>query len=170
MAGSIQLPVSNASFYGGSGIAPPNYTRVLGTNSPVMGLAFDPSTDEGCFWAFQISGYTSGNLTLLIPWYADSASSGNVVWEARIQAITADTDTQDVETDGFASSNYVQDTHLGTTGQRLHQATITISNLDSLADGDWVRIELRRDANGTNATDDMTGDAIIWELVTLSWS
>ena len=135
-----------------------------------MGLAFDPSTDEGCFWAFQISGYTSGNLTLLIPWYADTASSGNVVWEARIQAITADTDTQDVETDGFASSNYVQDTHLGTTGQRLHQATITISNLDSLADGDWVRIEIRRDANGTNATDDMTGDAIIWELVTLSWS
>ncbi len=170
MAGNIQLPVGNAVFAGGAGLPPPNFSRVLGTNGPVLGLAFDPTTDEGCFWAFRMSGYTGGNLTLRIPWYADSASSGNVVWEARLQAITADTDSQDVETDGWASSNFVQDTHLGTVGQRLHEATITLSNLDSVAEGDYVRLELRRDANGTNAADDMTGDAIIWELVELSWS
>lgn len=171
MAGTIQLPVSNASFYGGAGLAPPNYTRVLSTNpAPVMGLAFDPTTDEGCFWAFQVSGYTSGNLSLVIPWYADTATSGTVTWAARIQAITADSDSQDVETDAMATVNFVQDTHIGTVGQRLHQCTITISNLDGLADGDWVRLELRRDAAGVNAADTMTGDAIIWETVVLSWS
>lgn len=170
MAGRAFLGVGCATFAGGSGLPPPNYTRILGTNGPVVGLAFDPTTDEGCFFSLRISDYTGGNLTLRIPWYADNATSGNVVWEARIQAITPDTDTQDVETDGFATSNFVQDTHLGTTGQRLHQATITISNLDSLADGDYVRIELRRDANSTNATDDLANDAIIWEGVELSWS
>jgi hypothetical protein len=136
----------------------------VGTNFPVPCLDFDASTDESAFFFFTATNYGSGNLTLEIFWYADTASSGNVVWEASIAAITPDTDTQDIETKSFASVNYVQDTHLGTTGQRLHKATITISNLDSIASGDSVVLKLSRDANGTNATDDMAGDACVTGL------
>jgi len=155
---NIQLTPEGAQYLGS---AFPQFVKTNGTNNPVAGLAYDASTDEAAFWRFIAKNYASGNVSVEIQWYADTASSGNVVWEAQLAAITPDADSQDVETDGLATLNYVQDTHLGTTGQRLHKCTITISNLDSLADGDNVVLRIARDANGTNATDDMTGDAIL---------
>lgn len=143
------------------GSAFPQYLKVNGTNFPVEGLAYDASSDEAAFWRFIATNYGSGNLTIDLWWYADTASSGNVVWESQLSAVTADSDTQDIETDGLATLNFVQDTHLGTTGQRVHKCTITISNLDSLANGDLCHLRIARDANGTNATDDMAGDAIL---------
>lgn len=147
----------------------PQYVKNNGTNFPVSGLSYDATTDEAAFFKCVADNYGSGNLTLDIYWYADTASSANVVWEAQLSAITADTDTQDIETDGLATLNFVQDTHLGTTGQRVHKASITISNLDSIASGDVVHLRLARDANGTSATDDMAGDAIVI-LIELSYS
>lgn len=137
----------------------PQYVKNNGTNFPVSGLAFDAATDEACFWKFVADNYGSGNLTIRIFWYADSASSGDVIFDANISCITANTDTQDIETDGLATINSVTDSHLGTTGQRLHSADITLSNLDSIAAGDLVHLRLNRDAN--NASDTMTGDAIV---------
>lgn len=139
----------------------PAYIKTNGTSFPVAGLAYDAAADEAAFWRFIATNYGSGNITLELWWYADTGSSGNVVWEAQLEAITADTDTQDIETDGLATLNFVQDTHLGTTAQRVHKCTITISNLDSIASGDICHIRIARDANGTSATDDMTGDAIL---------
>src|SRR3990170_1044241 len=147
----------------------PQIVKALGSSYPVFGLAYDATTDEAAFWTFRAIRYGSGNLTIDIEWYADTAASANVVWEAQIAAITPNTDTQDIETDGLATLNFVQDTHLGTTNQRLHRATITLSNLDSLAADDYVTLRLARDANGTHATDDMTGDAIV-TMVTVSYS
>lgn len=147
----------------------PQYIRTSGTNFPVDGLSYDATTDEAALWRIVADNYGSGNITLDIFWYAATASSANVVWEAQISAITPDTDSQDIETDGLATLNFVQDTHLGTTGHRLHKCSITISNLDSIAAGDLVHIRIARDANGTNATDDMTGDAIL-VMAELSYS
>jgi len=145
----------------------PEYVKNLGTNFPVSGLAFDAATEETAFWKFVAAEYASGNLTLDIFWYADTATADDVIWGAAISVITANTDTQDIETDAFATANTVTDTHLETTGQRLHKATITISNLDSLADGDHVVIKIYRDAD--DAGDDMTGDAIM-TLAVLSYT
>jgi hypothetical protein len=139
----------------------PQYLKINGTNFPVSGLAYDAATDEAAFWKLVATSYGSGNITLTLYWYADTASTANVVWEAQIAAITPNTDSGDIETKALATLNFVQDTHLGTTGQRLHSAAITISNLDSLAAGDVVWVRIARDANGTSATDDMTGDAIL---------
>ena len=147
----------------------PAYVKANGTNFPVSGLAYDAASDEAAFWKFRAFNYGSGNVTLALDWYADTGSSGNVVWEAQLAVITPDTDSQDVETKALATLNFVQDTHLGTTGQRLHRASLTISNLDSLAADDWVVLRIARDANGTSATDDMTGDAIL-TLATVSYS
>ena len=145
----------------------PELKKFLGTNFPILGIAFDATADEGLFFPFMALGYGSGNLTLDLYWYADTASSGNVVWEGAIAAITPDSDTQDVETKAFATANTVTDSHLGTTGQRLHVATITISNLDSIAAGDVVTLRIRR--LGSNGSDTMAGDAILW-LLNLSYS
>jgi hypothetical protein len=130
-----------------------------GTNFPVAALAYDAATDEAAFWGFRAINYASGNLTVHIDWYADTATSGDVVWEVQLAAITPDSDSQDVETKAMATLNTVTDTHLGTTGQRLHRATVTLSNLDSLAADDDVWIRVARDAN--NASDTMAGDAFL---------
>lgn len=145
----------------------PQYKVVNGTNFPVPGLYFDAAADELAYWLFKSRNYGSGNLTLKISWYSDSASANDVIWAARLAAITPNTDTQDVETKAFATAQTVTDTHLGTTGQRLHEIDLTISNLDSLANGDDVWLEVYRDANA--AGDTMTGDAVI-TLLELSYS
>ena len=145
----------------------PGYVKTNGTNFPLAALAFDAAGDEAAFWMFKAVSYGSGNVTCDIYWYADTASSGDVIFDAQLAAITPNTDSQDVETKSFATANSVTDSHLGTTGQRLHQATITISNLDSIAANDIVWLRLNRDAN--NGSDTMAGDCLV-VLVTLSYS
>lgn len=145
----------------------PQYVKFNGTNLPVSGLAYDATNQENAFWQFVILGYGSGNITATVYWYADTASANGVVWGGSMRAVTPDADTQDVETDALATETTVADTHLGTTGQRLHQAAITVSNLDSVANLDLVTFRLSRlTANGS---DTMTGDAIVVGLV-LSYS
>ena len=145
----------------------PALVQANGTNIPVRGLAFDAGTEEAVFFRFRAVNYGSGNLTVAVDWYADTASSGDVIWGAAIAAITPDTDTQDVETDSLAAAATVTDTHLGTTGQRLHRASITVSSLDSLAAEDDVVLRVYRDAD--DAADNMAGDAIVVR-VTVSYS
>lgn len=140
-----------------------------GTNFPVFGLAYNDTTQESAYWSFVAIGYGSGDLTLDIYWYADTATSGNIVWESQLACIAANTDTTDVETKTPGSLNYIQDTHLQTTGQRLHKATITITNKDSIAAGSMCWLKIARDADGTSATDDMTGDGILVQAI-LSYS
>jgi hypothetical protein len=145
----------------------PQLVKANGSNIPVTGYAFDASTEEAVFMDWRAVSYGSGNLTVDIDWYADTASTGNIIWGAAIAAITPDSDSQDVETDSLATANTVTDSHLGTTGQRLHRCSITVSNLDSLAAGDDVRMRIYRDAD--DGSDTMTGDAILTR-VTVSYS
>lgn len=152
-AGDAKFPTSNPA-------AP---TQVQGTNFPVSGLAFDATTQESAFFDFSALSYGSGNLTVTVEWYADTASANGIVFGASLCALTPNTDTQDIETDAFATENTASDTHLGTTGQRLHTFDITVSNLDSIAAGDDCRLRLRRvPADGS---DTMTGDAVVTRVV-----
>ena len=161
----ILLP-EEAQFLGSSF---PQFTRKLGSAFPVSSLAYDASSDESAFWVFRALNYGSGSITLTLDWYADTATSGTVVWEAQLAAITPGDDSQDVETKTLDTLNFVQDTHLGTTGQRLHQAVITLANVNSLAAGDLCWLRVARDANATNATDSASGDAHLVS-VTVSYS
>lgn len=145
----------------------PQLTKWNGTNYPILTLAYDAATAEAAFWIARAVNYGSGNLTLDLDWYADTATTGNVIWGVQLAVITPDTDTQNIETDALATASTVTDSHLGTTGQRLHRATITASNLDSLANNDWFIFRLYRDAAAGGDT--MTGDALL-TLVTLSYS
>lgn len=149
------------------GSAFPAYVKFNGTNLPVSGLAYDAATQENAFWQFPILSYGSGNLTATVYWYADTASTNAVVWGASIRALTPDADTQDIETDALATEATATDTHLGTTGQRLHQVPVTISALDSVASLDLVTVRLSRLV--ANAADTMAGDAVVVALV-LSYS
>lgn len=142
-----------------SATAFPQLVRNDGTNYPVSGLAFDAATEQAAFVRFRAVSYGSGNLTALINWYADTASSGDIVWGISLAAITPSTDTQDMETKAFATEQTVTQTHLGTTGQRSHDATLTISNLDSIAANDHVVLKVAR--KSAAAGDTMSGDGIL---------
>jgi len=135
------------------------YRITAGTNYPVEALAFDASTEWACYFQLPALGYGSGNVTVRIQWYADTASSGGVAFGCSLAAITPNTDSQDVETNAFATENTGSDSHLGTTGQRLHEMTVTVSNLDSLAAGDTVWLKLARKV--ADASDTMTGAALV---------
>ncbi len=141
----------------------PALVQANGSNYPVPGYAFDAASEEQVYFQFVATDYGSGNLTLKILWYADTATSGVVRWGTQLAVITPNTDTQDIETDGLAAENATNDTHLGTTGQRLHQLDHTISTLDSLAADDFVTLKLYRDV--TDSADTMAGDAIIVGLI-----
>jgi hypothetical protein len=162
----FQLLPENAVFMSS---AFPALNKVVGSNFPLFVLDFDAAADEAAFWKLQPNDYGSGNVTIDIEWYAENAMSGNVVWEAQFAAITPNTDSQDVTTDALATLNYIQDAHLGTTSKRVHRCSITLSNLDSLANRDDVFIRIARDANSSSATDDMANDAA-FVSATLSWS
>ena len=146
LAGEATYPTSNGA----------ELKEIAGTNFPIQCLAFDAATQESAFLEFIADNYSSGNLTLDLIWEADTAGSGDVVFGGQIAAITPNTDTQDLETKAFATANTVTDSHLGTTNQRLHMATITISNLDSIAAGDYVKVKIYRDAAAGGDT--MAGD------------
>ena len=145
----------------------PTLDVVAGTNFPVPALDFDAATEETCYFYFTATAYGSGNLTLTVQWYADTASTNDVIWGAAIAVITPNTDSQDIETKAFATAQTATDTHLGTTGQRLHSVDVTISNLDSIAAGDWVCLKFYRDADAGG--DPLTGDASVVGL-TLAYS
>jgi hypothetical protein len=154
---SFVLPASNGG----------RFRFTDGSSFTACTLAFDATTTQSAYATAKAIDYTSGNITCVIAWYADSATSGDVVWDVSIAAITPETDTQDFETKAFDAPNAVTDSHLGTTAQRLHEATITISSLDSLAANDVFAVRLRRVAS--DGADTMTGDAQV-VLVTLSYS
>lgn len=143
------------------------FVKSNGTSFPVAALAYDAAGTEYGWWKWTPFNYGSGNITCDLIWYADSTTSGTVRWEVALAAITPNTDTQDVETKAFAAVQTFDDAHLGTTAQRLHQATITISNLDSIAADDecWLRVG----RVGGNAADTLTGDALL-ASVRLSYS
>lgn len=140
-----------------------SFDVVAGTNFVIPCLDFDASTDESILWFFNATGYGSGNLTVQVQWYADTASSGDVIWAAQLACITPNTDTQDIETKAFGTANTVTDSHLGTTNQRLHSADITLSNTDSIAAGDYCVLKIYRDADAGGDT--LTGDASLVKLV-----
>lgn len=156
-----------ASFLPAAGY--PQFVKNNGNTFAVTGLAYDGAgtSVEEAAWKFNPSRYGSGNLTVDVIWYADSGTTGAVIWGASIAAITPNVDTQDVETKSFAASGSVTVSHLGTTAQRLHKATITISGLDSIAAGDEVWLRLFRTPGG--AGDTMAVDAIVTS-VRLSYS
>lgn len=149
----LDLDPEQATFLGS---AFPQFDKVNGTNYPVSGLRYDAAADEAAFWKLDAFGYGSGNLTLDVLWQAENATSGVVRWGASIAAITPDADTQDVTTDALTTEQTVDDTHLGTTGKRVHKASITISNLDSIAAEDIVWVRIRR--IGSNAADTLAND------------
>ena len=76
--------------------------------------------------------------------------------------MTADTDSVAIDADSFDTINTVSDDILGTTAKRPQTVSLTLTNADSVAAGDYVALRFGRDAD--NASDDLPEDAWLWAV------
>lgn len=120
-------------------------------------LDFDASTNEDAVFSFILpENYDGGGLTVDIGYSMSSATSGNVDWDAAIERIGDQ--QQDVDSDGFAAANSVDNTTVPGTSGNVDVVTITFTDgadMDFLAAGELGRIKITRDA----ANDTASGDA-----------
>lgn len=123
-------------------------------------LDFDGATDEeAVFGGVLPTAYAGGGLTCETWWAFTSATTGSLRVQAAIERI--DASSLDIDADSFASFNSAGGTAPGTNGQVI-VVTVTFTagaQMDSLAAGEAFRLKIRRDADGTSGTDDITTDA-----------
>lgn len=158
--GTIQLPIGGAILPDGSAsnAAPALQRSKSSAAAPtpyIWQLAFDATTEEQCMWSFRMpADYASGPI-LKVQYKMASATSGNVIIEGRIAAVS-DGDAQDVDAKGFGTANTSSATAVPGTAGYLDEISLTLTNADSLAAGDFTIIYLNRDA--ANGSDTATGD------------
>lgn len=130
----------------------------LSNRRPV--LAFDADTQETAYWSGIAPQGLSGALTAVVTYAMASATSGTVEFEVALEAIT---DGDATDTDAATSFDTVNAsgalTVPGTAGY-IDQGSVTLTNADSIAAGDYFRISVSRDADdGTNDT--ASGDCLV---------
>lgn len=161
---TINLPAT--SFVPEAGAGGAKFVNHTVSNIPRTALAFSDSTRDysAISQAFEWPDeYAEGTVKAVIYWYGREVS-GTVAWEISIEAETpgAAGATVDME-DGassFSTVNQQSSTANGTQGEVTAQE-VTLSNLDSVAKADHVRIKLTRNADDTSVPDDFSGDAYV---------
>jgi hypothetical protein len=158
--GSLILTPQSAKFPDGSAsnLAPAMATVKSSASAPspyFFQLLFSDAQTEQCMWQVRMPADYSSAPVLKVQFKMASATSGNVVWEGRLMAVTPG-DAQDVDADAFAASNTDTEAVPGTAGH-LDEASITLTNADSVAAGDLVIVYLAR--LGADGSDTASGDA-----------
>jgi hypothetical protein len=123
-------------------------------------LAFDASTAETAYWTFVAPQGLTGALSAVVTYMMASATSGKVDFTGAIEAVS-DNDATDLDAGtSFDTANAITAPTVPGTAGYIDQFTITLTNADSIAAGDYVRLALTRDAtDGTNDT--ASGDCYV---------
>lgn len=137
---------------------PAQLVNVNGTNFAWAELRYDATTQESVTYSFQMDQfYDNGSITINF-WWKAAATTGNVVWQVNLLSRA---EGQLFDT-ALGSDFYIQDAAQGTT-EYLNKATLTINN-PNLTRSQVIIVKVSRDADSTNATDDMAGDAKLLEV------
>lgn len=117
--------------------------------------AFDAATDEMLMWSFRVPADYLSAPVLKVQYKMASATTGDVIVAARIAAVS-EPDAQDLDAKAFAAVNTAAAQTVPGTAGHVNEISVTLTNADSLAAGDFVIVWLSRDAD--NAGDTATGD------------
>lgn len=120
-------------------------------------LLFDDDTDEIIYYTFRMPQDYSSGLTLKFQYSMVSATTNEVIIGCEVMAVS---DGEDVDTDSYDTVNTSSATTVPGTAGLIDEISLTLTNADSVAAGDYVSIKIRRDAN--NAGDDAAGDMEFW--------
>ena len=138
---------------------PPAISPTVDIRNGVFVLDFDDTTDESIeFAGFMPRHYGGGGITVTVGWMATTATSGTISLDVGFKSVTDDAD--DLDTKAFAAVNNANPTTASAAGE-VDYATITFTDgadMDSVAAGEYFRMIVTRDADGTTSTDDVTGD------------
>lgn len=136
-----------------------NFPALLTVNQRPV-LAFDASTKETCYWTLGVPQGVSTTLSAIVTYMMASATSGKVDFEVAVEAVTAGDATDLDATTSFDTANSITAPTVPGTAGYIGQFTCTLTNADSLAVGDYLRLSLARDA--ADATNDTaTGDCYV---------
>lgn len=166
MATGEVVGIVNKVTYPGSNPATPDVR--VGGSTPAESFSvwdFDATADEMLDFQGTLEGYDGGGITVKLRWGASSATSNNCVWQAAFRRIADD--AEDIDSSHSYSYNGSGAVTAPSASGELSYDTITFTDgadMDSLADGEEFILRIRRDADDTSATDNMTGDA---ELVSV---
>ena len=120
-------------------------------------LAYDASTNETAYWTLAAPEGLTTPVSLVITVIMASATSGDTDWDVAVEAIT-DGDAVDLDaTTSFDTVNSQDNNSVPGTAGYMQQITVTLTNNDSVAAADYIRISLTRDA----ASDTAAGDAFV---------
>jgi hypothetical protein len=131
-----------------------NFPQLALSNSRPV-LAFDADTDETAYWTLIAPQGLTGTMTLVLSCAAASATTGSVYFQAAVEAITPADAVDTDATTSFDTANSGNAAVPGTAGY-LFSISITLTNADSVAASDYVRIAINRDAD--NGSDTAAGD------------
>lgn len=120
-------------------------------------LDFDAATNESAvFTGIMPQHYDGGGVTVYLHYAMSSAMSGDIDWDAAFERIGDQ--QQDIDSDGFAAVNSVDDTTVPATSGNVDIVSIAFTDgadMDSVAAGESFRLKITRDA----ASDTAAGDA-----------
>lgn len=124
---------------------------------PVLG--FDASTSETAYWTFVAAQGWTGTITAVISYCMASATSGGVAFDVALEAVSSG-DALDLDAaTSFATVNAGNDGTVPGTAGYMEQISITLTNDDSAAAGDLVRVSVARDV--ADGADTATGDCYL---------
>lgn len=143
-----QLEIGTASI--------PERVAIAGTNFPAIGYAFQKAATQYIYLVSTATLYGTGNPNLVLNFYSRSGSTtGNVVWTCSMACVAAGLATS-YEAKSFATAQSATAVTINSTAKGMSTATISITNLDSIAVDSEVVIRISR-----GASDTMVGDAIL---------
>lgn len=134
-----------------------NYPQLIAVNLRPA-LAFDATTEETAYFSDVAPQGLTGTLTLVTYWVMASATSGNLGVHVAVEAVTPG-DSVDLDAGtSFDTVNTSNATAVAATAGYLFTVSITLTNADSVAAGDYLRISIYRD---TGVASNATGDAYL---------
>lgn len=122
-----------------------NFPQLLQDAQRRWVLSYDGTTAETAYWTTVVPQGWTGTVTAVIGYKMSSATSGGVAFDVAFEAITSG-DAVDLDaTTSFDTVNGGSDAAVPGTAGYMEQITITCSNTDSAAAGDYLRVSLARD-------------------------
>lgn len=120
-------------------------------------LDFDAAVNEDAvFTAIMPRHYGGGGVTVYLHYSMTSSVSGNVDLDVAFERIGDQ--QQDIDADGFAAVNSVDNTTVPGTSGNVDIVNVTFTNgadMDSVAVGESFRLKVTRDAANDTATGDL---------------
>ena len=138
-----------------------NYAT-LDTRNQHTVLDFDDTTnEEAVFKGIMPRAYGGGGLTVYIHYAMTSATTGDIDWDVAFERIGDQ--QQDLDSDGFAAANSVDNTTVPGTSGNVDIVNVTFTDgadMDSIAVGESFRMKVTRDATSDTAA----GDAELFSI------